>query len=444
MYATFEIKINIISKITLDEIIKLSGLNYGIMSDSYILNRNETGIYNILYDKNRIGRGIELRIDKRKIYLTIGYPNTKYEINIFYELIEKICKRLKIKYFYKDKEKLNIIKKEEYIEKDIKSSIELLKKIEQKVLLGINKNELVLGGINPIYLGKREFECIDSSIDNFEQVLHDYQNKSLTMCEPQLYKRANETIYSVFYVYENDRTVLKKNASVYPFRYNVQDHYICLGGVNYIRYNDFIDFIKQFEYYDDESIIIKISSDDVYKIIKNRCIDINSNSKTKGIFFGKCLDNVYYHEKKVYIYNFNLDPIVGCSHISAFIRYFYEKDLLNKEFLKCIPEIKDIIANKEDLRKFVLTNVYIQGLIRLDYFKKEIRNFISNYYVFGDVKGSYPTSVDMVALEYFGEEKYNCEEFKTDGYLFLPYNEDYYQRISEYIDKAYNKYLHKK
>lgn len=444
MYIAFEIKTTLFKKITVEEIIDLSKLSYGIMSDTFTLNINEIGNYTILLDIDNIGRGFELRVDKSSIFLTMGYPSTKHEIKLMYDLIVKICNKLKINKFYRDKEKFIISKIEDYIENDIHLSEELLKKVEQKVLLGINKNELVLGGVNPVFLGKKEFQFIDSSIDNFEKLLNDYQNTNAIICEPKFYKRSNETIYSVFDIYEKQRTIVRKNYSMYFISNDIKEHYVCLGGLNYIKYEDFISNIKEYKYYDDESIEVILSSDDIYDLIKDRCIDLNTNLSTKEIYFGKFIDNAYYHQRKIYKNNFDLDPSVACNHIAVFFRYFYKKNLLNEEFLSYISDIDKVIDDKIELRNYILNNMYIQGRIRLGYFKKDVQDFIESYYSFVLESNCYPIAVDEVAMEYFGLEKYNCDEFKTEGYLFVPYDDEYYLKLSNHIEKHYNEYLTRK
>ena len=62
------------------------------------------------------------------------------------------------------------------------------------------------------------------------------------------------------------------------------------------------------------------------------------------------------------------------------------------------------------------------------------------FYVFNNENG-YPACVDKVAEEYFGTEKYNSEEYKNEAYLFVPYDEDYYTKLSKYIDESFNEYI---
>ena len=46
----------------------------------------------------------------------------------------------------------------------------------------------------------------------------------------------------------------------------------------------------------------------------------------------------------------------------------------------------------------------------------------------------------MKQIENYKAEKYNCEEYKDEAYLFVPYDEEYYKGLSEYIDIAWKKF----
>jgi hypothetical protein len=48
--------------------------------------------------------------------------------------------------------------------------------------------------------------------------------------------------------------------------------------------------------------------------------------------------------------------------------------------------------------------------------------------------------VDKTALETFGKERYDSEEFKNEAYLFMEYNDEYKQALFKKIDKAWKRY----
>ena len=41
--------------------------------------------------------------------------------------------------------------------------------------------------------------------------------------------------------------------------------------------------------------------------------------------------------------------------------------------------------------------------------------------------------MDAYALRYFGPERYHSEEFQDEAYLFVPFDEDYYQAMARVI-----------
>lgn len=68
----------------------------------------------------------------------------------------------------------------------------------------------------------------------------------------------------------------------------------------------------------------------------------------------------------------------------------------------------------------------------------------SNYYYNWDTDDSehfYPSDVDDYAEHYFGTERYNSEEFQDEAYMFVPFDEEYYQGLSKYIDRAFSDFL---
>lgn len=45
--------------------------------------------------------------------------------------------------------------------------------------------------------------------------------------------------------------------------------------------------------------------------------------------------------------------------------------------------------------------------------------------------------MDDHALKYFGEERCNSDEFCDEAYLFVPFDEDHYNAMKEYIEHYY-------
>ena len=52
-----------------------------------------------------------------------------------------------------------------------------------------------------------------------------------------------------------------------------------------------------------------------------------------------------------------------------------------------------------------------------------------------------PADIDNYAKRIFGEKRYYSPELKREAYLYLNFDEKYYQDMKEVIDKVYNKWL---
>ena len=112
-----------------------------------------------------------------------------------------------------------------------------------------------------------------------------------------------------------------------------------------------------------------------------------------------------------------------------------QNNYLSEELISRCPEIME---ENPDYRKLLDEHFAFDRKLRIKHFKDEIRTFIRKFYVFGN--NGFPECVDRYAEKVLGTEKYNCEEYKNEAYLFVPYNEEYYKGLSEYIDIALEKF----
>ncbi len=158
------------------------------------------------------------------------------------------------------------------------------------------------------------------------------------------------------------------------------------------------------------------------------------------------MDRQEWHIPKIRQNDFELDELCGVSHMAMYLRWCMEHDLMDSDFADFFEE--EINAVKEgrpdfDLREFIMTE--LGGFLTREMFSEEGAAFAEYYYVHGRKKSQpcYPHDVDRYALSWFGEEKYNCEEFNDEAYLFLPYDDTYYRGMSEYIDKYYARFRKK-
>lgn len=153
------------------------------------------------------------------------------------------------------------------------------------------------------------------------------------------------------------------------------------------------------------------------------------------------IDRVEEHSRKVTEKQLDTYELNGANHIAAFIRWCIEHEMINDEFTDFFAdELANISSGKLDIRKFVMN--YLGGEFTKEILTDEGQAFADFYYDFyaDEDAPCYPEDVDYMAKDYFGEEKYNCEEFQNEAYLFVPYGEEYYVRITKYINENYRKF----
>lgn len=151
------------------------------------------------------------------------------------------------------------------------------------------------------------------------------------------------------------------------------------------------------------------------------------------------IDSVNDHSRKIYEKKLPLDPINGCNHIAIFMRWCIEHDLVAPEFYRDCPEIIEGVKSgkKTDIREFILD--FFGGDLEIYQLNFLGAGFAHDYYNWDrdDAPHFYPADVDDYAEHYFGTEKYNSEEFRDEAYMFVPFDEEYYQGMSKYIERAF-------
>ena len=150
------------------------------------------------------------------------------------------------------------------------------------------------------------------------------------------------------------------------------------------------------------------------------------------------IDSIEDHICKIEEKQLDIAEINGANHIAMFLRWCIEHNLINEEFKDFFYDELDSIHRGElDIRRFIINS--LSGELTKEILNEEGKAFASFYYDFYAEPNSpcYPEDVDRVALEYFGKEKYESEEFADEAYLFIPYCDEYYGRISSYISRNY-------
>lgn len=151
------------------------------------------------------------------------------------------------------------------------------------------------------------------------------------------------------------------------------------------------------------------------------------------------IDSAADHSGKIADKKLPLEPINGCNHIAVFMRWCIEHDLIAPEFYRDCPQIVEGVKSgkQTDIREFILS--FFDGDLEMYQLNCLGAGFAHYYYNWDrdDAEYFYPADVDDYAEHYFGTEKYNSEEFQDEAYMFVPFDEQYYQGMSMYIERAF-------
>ena len=149
------------------------------------------------------------------------------------------------------------------------------------------------------------------------------------------------------------------------------------------------------------------------------------------------MDDASYHIESIEEKELPIDPINAYNHMAIYLRWCMEHDLMGEEFLAEYGEVVEKVkadSASVDLREFIRDE--LDGCLFSVLFNQQGRAFAGYYYGEGD-SPYYPADVDDNALRFFGPERYHSDEFQDEAYLFIPFDEDYYQAMAEVIGERF-------
>ena len=150
------------------------------------------------------------------------------------------------------------------------------------------------------------------------------------------------------------------------------------------------------------------------------------------------MDDACYHIESIEEKELPVDPITAYNHMAIYLRWCMEHDLMSEEFIEEYGEVvQQVKADPAsvDLREFIRDE--LDGCLFAVLFNHQGHSFASYYYGESD-DPYYPADIDNHALEYFGTEQYHSDKFQDEAYLFVPFDEDYYQAMAKVIAKRFD------
>ena len=150
------------------------------------------------------------------------------------------------------------------------------------------------------------------------------------------------------------------------------------------------------------------------------------------------MDEVTWHLEKIPAMHLPIDEINAYNHMAIYLRWCMEHDLMSEEFSErygdTVKQVKTDPAGI-DLREFLRDE--LDGKLLPQYFNDDGAAFAMYYYGEEDAP-CFPADIDNYSLGYFGPERYHSDEFQDEAYLFVPFDEAYYQGMAKVIQHRWD------
>ena len=153
------------------------------------------------------------------------------------------------------------------------------------------------------------------------------------------------------------------------------------------------------------------------------------------------MDDASYHIESIEEKGLPIDPINAYNHMAIYLRWCMEHDLMGDEFLE---EYGDVVQKVKadpagvDLRAFIRDE--LDGQLVGPMFNKIGRAFAAYYYGAysnGQESPFFPSDIDNYAISVIGQERNYSDEIQDEAYLFIPFDEDYYQAMAKVIEERF-------
>lgn len=254
-------------KIEIEDILG-NDLAFGVMDEHFRMVPNEKGKYTIIYDTNNLARGVEVSFEKNIVELRLPLPTAKTDIEMFYDLVKRVCNKLSVSSFERYEEILTLDTIDQLIRNDVDASTRALDDICYDKRY---ETITIFGTLNPISIGSKEKDIIKGNVDNFGKFLKEKQEIDAYYAAPKMYK-SNEDIIGIYVITEAVPSIIPLKPYVISNKSDNSINFYAIIGENpndIVKYEDFIKSINKSDYYDDEHIIITLSKKEINKILKD-------------------------------------------------------------------------------------------------------------------------------------------------------------------------------
>ena len=194
------------------EDVTLGKYKYGALDDYWRNTEELTEGYNVLYDPNHIGRGIEFLWSenlKDEIELKANFLSTKYDMEMFYEVIRNILHIWKAKSFEHDGSNCK--------ESDIDELLRIQKQFNLEQMSGIDQMNIstIFGAMHPIDIDTERVKGYGDKGDEegFAEYLHNLQCRDAYYVVPIIYKVNETEFFGSYAITAETDTIFPKRPS---------------------------------------------------------------------------------------------------------------------------------------------------------------------------------------------------------------------------------------
>ena len=150
------------------------------------------------------------------------------------------------------------------------------------------------------------------------------------------------------------------------------------------------------------------------------------------------MDNAIWHLTTLRKKKLPVDELNAFSHMTIYLRWCMEHDLMGAAFLEDYgATVKQVKADpgRVDLRVFLRD--MLNGQLFSVFFNQTGRAFASYYYGYAESPPHYPSDIDSYAVSVIGQARNYSREIQDEAYLFLPFDEEYYQAMAQIISRRF-------
>lgn len=149
------------------------------------------------------------------------------------------------------------------------------------------------------------------------------------------------------------------------------------------------------------------------------------------------MDDGAWHLESIREKKLPVEEITAYNHMAIYLRWCIEQDLMEEDFLAKYGDVAEKVKTDPagvDLRAFIRDE--LAGQLTTALFNEMGAGFA--WYYYGDLPAPhFPCDIDDYSLRYFGPARYHSDEFQDEAYLFIPFDEEYYQAMARLMEKRF-------